>query len=149
MQCSLQCQNNYKAHLITTKSMNKIFSSVFSIAALVTSCSAQQITKEIKHTPELIIETICESENGIFHYYRSYKGSSLQPDTELIDQNYDGTFDYLRQNGQWSQLITNNTPELFKKGRIVTKVNCQELFDPLGTPMKKYWESSFYTSDHP
>ena len=129
--------------------MNKLNLTAFTLTTIISACQTQHIKRTTKPTPDLLVETMCESQNGIFHYYRIFKASNLTPENEMVDKGDDGTLDYTRQNDMWCPLYTNNTPEYLRENKIITNANCQELFDPLGTPMKKYWESSFYTSDHP
>lgn len=121
--------------------------SYFVLVVLLLACHPQQTKNNNKPPLKLVIETLCESENGIFHYYRTYKSSTLSPETEFIDHKNDGTLDYVRSNNSWSRLHTNKTPEHIKNNRTTLFINCKETMDPLGDPMKKYWENSFYSTD--
>ncbi len=124
--------------------MNKYYIPI--ALALLSSCSSQPIKPTPKPTHDLLIETICESQNGLFRYYRTYTKSNTTPSEEIIDYNDDGTLDYIRLNNMWCELKTNNTPEILREGKIITTANCKEEYDPFGNPMKPYWESSFFSN---
>jgi len=124
----------------------KTYYHTITLTSVLGSCTLQPIKRTPKPTPELLIETLCESETDVFHYYRTYSNSDTTPSWEIIDQGDNGSLDYIKINDMWSILKTNNTPKTIRKDKIITQTNCKEKYDPLGKPMKTYWESKFFSN---
>ena len=130
--------------------MNKLIFplTTITLTSIITGCGHTPIkNNHTKNSKPLLVETLCESETGTFRYMRIYQKSELQPQFEYIDEGDNGTFEFMKNREYWSPVITNNTPESMRKGTITTYANCQETTDPHGKPMKKYWESSFFSNN--